>query len=168
MTDCITTKRLRLRPLVAADSDAVVEILNDLEVSRWLVPIPHPFTHADLRIVNADGSNRWPELAAIVMDGTLIGGIGMGPRLGYYLSPHAWGKGLGREAAGAAVDHTFAETETNEIQSGYFEGNCASARILTGLGFRETGRSLAYCTALMHDMLSVDMRIDRSDWQRAA
>jgi len=164
MPDCITTKRLTLRPLTAADGDAIVPILNNLDVSRWLVPIPHPFTHGDLRIVNPDGSGRWPDLAAIDLDGTLIGGIGMGARLGYYLAPEFWGHGLGKEASQAAVHHSFATLGMGAMHAGYFDGNEASRRILTGLGFSETSRGPALCAALQQERLSVSVTLTRAAW----
>lgn len=168
MFDCVTTNRLTLRPLFAADGDVVVPILNRLEVSRWLVPIPHPFTHADLRILNEDGSNRWPDLAAIDLDGVLIGGIAMGARLGYYLAPEFWGRGFGKEAAQGAINYSFATLGVDAMHAGYFDGNEASRRILTVFGFVETGRGPALCAALNEERLSVSVTLTRAAWEARA
>ena len=165
MINEIITKNLLIRPLTAADGDAVVPILNLLEVSRWLVPIPHPFTHSDLRLTDDDGTPRWPSLAAITFQGRLIGGIGMGARLGYYLHPDFWGRGFAKEAATAAVNASFKEFENNEIESGYFVGNAASGRILNGLGFQEIERKDIHCKALNAARASIEMKLTKADWQ---
>lgn len=162
------TNRLIIRPGVAADGDAVVTILNNLDVSRWLVPVAHPFTHTDLRILNEDGSSRWPELAAITLQGRLIGGIGMGTHIGYYLAPDVWGKGYGTESAKAAVTYSFDNLQVETIQSGCFVDNIASFKILSGLGFRKTGSGFAYCAALKTERAHYEMALEHQTWKSAA
>ena len=43
----LTTKRLQLRPPVAADATAITAILNDFEISKWVSVVPVPYTRAD-------------------------------------------------------------------------------------------------------------------------
>lgn len=43
------TARLALRPVAASYEAAVVAGIDDLEVSRWLSVVPHPYTPADFR-----------------------------------------------------------------------------------------------------------------------
>ena len=43
----IETGRLVLRPLEPDDAEAVAVYLGDVEVARWLVRVPHPFTVED-------------------------------------------------------------------------------------------------------------------------
>ena len=164
MTALITTERLLLRPHRAEDGDAVVALLNNLDVTRWLAKVPHPFTHADLRIVNTDGSSRWPNLVAITWDGALIGGIS-GGHLGYWLGQDYWGQGFGYEAARAMRDYQFDVVGVDALVSGYFEGNTASQRILTKLGFVETDRNMLFNTALDRKAPNVDMELARATWE---
>lgn len=163
--DEIRTDRLRLRPYTASDRDAVVAGLNQIAVSRWLAKIPHPFTHDDLKLVGEDGASRWPKLAAIEHEGAVIGGIGGGETLGYWLVPEAHGRGLGFEAAWSMVDYSFRHLAIERIASGVFEGNPASARILEKLGFAETGKGEEMCTALGRELPHTTYALTRDAWE---
>lgn len=166
MIDPLTTKRLVIRPYEEADRQAVVDILGNLEVFRWLAPAPHPFTPGDLRIFNPDGSNRWPDIGAITLGQRVIGGIGVAAHMGYYLTPEHWGKGYGTEAVRAAVDCGFDQLEFSEIRAGCFDGNAASFKILTGLGFEVESRGTSFCTALQKDVTSASLRLKRQTWEK--
>lgn len=163
--DCIQTARLVLRPYLSADADRVVSLLGDFEVSKWLAKIPHPFTHTDLKLTNDDGSSRWPDGAAITLDGVLIGGISCGDHLGYWIAPDHWGRGYASEAAAAAADDFFQRRSDDQLASGYFEGNEASLRILKRLGFHETARYDLYNRAYEAERPNVDMSLSRADWE---
>ena len=164
MSPPIITERLILRPFVAQDGDRVVELLNNFEVTRWLAKVPHPFTHADLRLVNKDGSARWPDLAAITMGDKVVGGISS-DHLGYWIGQPYWGQGIASEAARAMVDYCFQTLGKDALDSGYFEGNAASARILAKLGFSETKRYMFYNRALDREAPNVDMILTRESWE---
>ena len=164
MTAPITTQRLVLRPFRAEDGDRVVELLNNFAVTRWLAKVPHPFTHADLRIVKSDGASRWPDLAAITLNGTIVGGIS-GTHLGYWLGEPFWGQGIAYEAAQAMVRYQFDVMGRDALDSGYFEGNTASQRILAKLGFTETDRYMFFNAALNREAPNVDMILTRATWE---
>ncbi len=163
--DKIKTDRLTIRPYRKADGDFVVSALNNLDVSRWLSAVPHPFEVADLKILGPDGQSRWPNLAAIEDESGMIGGIGGGEQLGYWLTPNAHGKGYGSEAAKAMVHYSFAKTATDRIVSGYFLGNQASKRILTNLGFAVFQEKLAMCKALGKELPVVKLELTRAQWE---
>ncbi|MBM7067613.1 GNAT family N-acetyltransferase [Actibacterium sp. 188UL27-1] len=165
MTRPIQTERLSLRPFVAADGEAVIDLLNDFEVSRWTSAIPHPFTRSDLRIVHPDGSTRWPGLIAVTREDAVIGGVSTRTHLGYWIARSHWGRGYGREAATAVVTMLFDDPSRNSLISGYFLGNEASARILTGLGFRPTGKSQQVCRAQNCVLAHCDMALTRAAWE---
>lgn len=164
----IVTERLVLRPFGAADGARVVELLNDFAVSKWLAKVPHPFTDADLRLVRADGSDRWPELAAITLDGAVVGGISAGAHFGYWVGRDYWGRGIATEAATAMLAYAFNEGARDEISSGVFTGNHASARILDRLGFREESRDFAMSAARGAEVSNVNLRLTRDAWAEAA
>ena len=117
---CIQTARLTLRPFVETDGPKVVSILNDFDVSKWLHRVPHPFTKKDLRILGPKGVSRWPDLAAIECDGTLVGGITTNDHLGYWIDPKCHGQGFATEAARAMVDYTFGRLGCDTLDSGFF------------------------------------------------
>ncbi|MEO1704620.1 MAG: GNAT family N-acetyltransferase [Pseudomonadota bacterium] len=163
----VRTARLRLRPLEEADAPRVVEILNDLSVSRWLSRVPHPFTLSDVRTKDDSGRSNWPGTMAIIHGGRIIGAVGTSSHLGYYLAPEAWGQGFMSEAVSGALAHVFEEQGRDEIVSGYFRGNDASRRILEKHGFRAEGtREMAsLATGIVHDF--TDLRLTRADWEAA-
>lgn len=167
MTRLILTKRLVLRPFTPKDGPRVVALLNDFEVSKWLAVVPHPFTADDLRLMNDDGSERWPDLAAITLGGEVVGGISTGCHLGYWIGRPYWGQGIATEAAVGMLSHVFAEQGRDQIASGYFTGNVASGRILHRLGFRETARNMKANRARGVEVSNVDMTLTRTDWERA-
>lgn len=165
MTQTIKTQRLILRPFVAGDGPAVVRHLNDFEISKWLSVVPHPFTDADLRILNADGTSRWPDLMAIEHAGDIIGAVSAGDHFGFWIGRAHWGQGFASEAAGAALRYKFELLGAPEVQSGVFEGNAASLRVLEKLGFEETGRAPWRCAARDRDLLSIDFTLTRARWE---
>jgi len=167
MPQQIVTDRLVLRPFDRGDGNAVVAVLGDFAVARWLARVPHPFTHADLRLSRDDGASRWPGLAAITLDGAVIGGIGSAGHLGYWLAPALWGRGYATEAARAVVDRFFASGEAETLESGFFEGNAASRRVLDKLGFVETERYMFFNRALGREAPNVDMVLTRAGWEAA-
>ena len=166
MSEILKTERVILRPFTARDTARVIEMLNDLDVSRWLARVPHPFTRTDLRLFDEDGGSRWPELAAIARDGDVIGAVSLRPdHLGYWLGAPFWGQGFGTEAVRAGCSFIFDTFEADQILSGVFEGNTASRRILEGLGFELRERNHVHCAALNCEMRNLDYRLTRARWQ---
>ncbi|WP_420863658.1 GNAT family N-acetyltransferase [Algirhabdus cladophorae] len=165
MISQIVTDRLVMRPLVAADGDRVVEMLNNYSVSQWLARVPFPFSHSDLRILDENGGSRWPGLMGISLDGTLIGGLSCGTDFGYYLTPAFWGRGLATEAGRAVLETYFQQTQANQIGAGYFPNNAPSKRVLDKLGFKYLRRGRQHCTAQGADLDHVEVELTRADWE---
>lgn len=161
----LETARLRLRPVVASDEAAVVAHLNDLAISGWLSPVPHPYTAADFHSFAAEVA--YPGETFTIEDAQGFAGmIGAGFTLGYWLGRRAQGQGYATEAASAVLAMQFAHDEST-VASGYFVGNAASARVLAKLGFRELGRSLKPCRALGQDRPHVDLLLTPADFESA-
>jgi RimJ/RimL family protein N-acetyltransferase len=139
-----------LRPLSAADLDALVRHLNNPRIARWLSDrVPHPYTRED--------GEKWlalrdtfPPLSnlAIECGGELAGGIGLkfgqdierlGAEIGYWVAEPFWGKGIMTEALRAFVAHAFATFPLERISAKVFEGNAGSCRVLEKAGFSLEG-----------------------------
>lgn len=165
MTDAITTERLVIRPFEVADEDVVMAGLNDFEIAKWLAPVPYPFTRNDLRLANDDGTSRWPSLGAICHKGEMIGTISGGQDFGYWLLRAFWGRGFATEAGEAVLGCTFRETDIDEVRSGYFSGNDASAKVLKKLGFTRTGEGMHHCRSQGKDLPHVDLHLTRANWE---
>ena len=141
------TKRLTLRPLVAADEAAVVAAIDDIAVSGWLIPVPHPYSAADFHFFLNEVAAPGEEFVIEDAEG-FVGLVGLSDALlGYWLDPRTHGRGYATEAARCLVAAHFAGGG-GRLASGYFEGNLRSANVLRKLGFVETGRDRRFCTAL--------------------
>jgi len=162
----LSTRRLILRELAVEDLDDVVRIAGDFEVSKWLVPVPHPYTSEDAHAFYRDaGLGSLGLNWAIEFEGRFVGLIGAGPGLGYWLCPSVWGKGLMTEAARAVVDAYFQSNEASEIPSSYFEGNVGSARVLERAGFIETGPGVSFSLARNKEVQTRCMVLTRERWR---
>jgi RimJ/RimL family protein N-acetyltransferase len=145
----LTTARLRLRPLDAADAAPMARLVNDIDVARMTTSVPHPFACADAGRFIArmqEGDPRREAVFAIEhrREG-FMGVVGlhpkatMGPELGYWLGRPFWGRGLMTEAVRAAVDWAHRVWKKPVLESGHFADNPASAGVLIKCGFLYTG-----------------------------
>lgn len=166
MLDMITTERLVLRPYGKADADVLVSGFNDVDVVKWLANPPYPFKRSDMRLTREDGTSRWPDVGAIDYHGRMVGSISAQPHFGFWLLKRVWGLGLATKAGRAMVQAFFTQTKLTKLASGYFEGNAASARVLTKLGFSETGRGLQTCQPQNAVLPFVGLELTRRDWER--
>lgn len=163
----LVTKRLLLRRPQDSDVDAIVGIVGDWEIARRLARVPHPYGQADARFfLDHVVPVEWVWAITLIGFTDLIGAVGLTPEegtgtaeLGYWLSPDCWGRGIMSEAAGALVSYGFEALKLPFIESGYFEENAASGRVLEKLGFTRTGRTMRPCLSVGVDMPSVKMRL---------
>lgn len=151
-TPTLRTARLRLRPFVDEDADALYELHSDAFVLRyWDAP---PWTNperagrfiATCRRLAEEGSGARPAIER-VSDGRFLGWCGLirwnpvyrSASLGYCLGEAAWGRGYATEAAGALLEWAFDTLDLNRVQAETDTRNAASARVLEKLGFRREG-----------------------------
>lgn len=158
---------LTLRRPEPRDSDAIVRICGDAEIAGRLARVPHPYGATDAAFF-LDHVVPYEWVWAITLDGddTLIGVVGLTPEddpasaeLGYWLGREHWGRGIIPRAARAVVAYGFGTLGLSTITSGYFEGNPASGRVLTKLGFVETGRRMGDCLATGDTVPTVRMAL---------
>jgi len=171
----IKTKRLALRPFVAADAPRVRELIGAWAVARMLAVIPYPYPPglAEQWIANHDASRaRGDDFPfAVTLHNRLIGCIGLNEdpqhgrvELGYWIAVSYWGFGYATEAAQAILSFGFGWLGLAGISSRHYEENTGSARVLTKLGFVETGRSLHPCAARKTEVPSVELELTRDSW----
>lgn len=170
----IITARLHLRALVETDCPAIVRYLDDYEVARWLVRVPHPFTLSDAaafvdqsRVTARAGTAA--TLGLVDLGGasdTVIGILALHsldgkPEFGYWLGRPFWGRGLMGEAVEAMLDWAFQALPLDEVSAGAFAGNVASLAIQRRQGFVEIGRSRRLSLAEGHDCEHIDTLLTR-------
>ncbi|MEX0311459.1 MAG: GNAT family N-acetyltransferase, partial [Tateyamaria sp.] len=107
MTDHITTERLTLRTPRMADAAAIASLVGDLDVSRWLTRVPHPYglddAHQFIEAVQNGNGNT-----LLICVGTQpVGCIGTEGQLGYWLGKNHWGRGYAGEACQAMIARHF-------------------------------------------------------------
>ena len=166
----IETARLVLRPLVSEDAPRLVEGLADWQVVKWLAVVPWPYTAEDADwfvganapggTLRAAGEQTWA-IAHREEPGRLVGVMGLGTELGYWLASEAWGRGLATEAARAVLAAHFAQGGAGPVASAWFDGNERSERVLRKLGFEEVGVCPRDCLARGEDVPSHAMRLTR-------
>jgi RimJ/RimL family protein N-acetyltransferase len=140
--------RISLRGLVLSDAATMAQWAADPEFCRaagWSTDL-EPRAHLEFqRKIVLDPPADLLRLG-VEFSGGLVGYVdlhGSEPRrrkLGFLIGERRlWGRGLGRRAAAAALEHGFVRLGLEEIWAEALEANAGSMRILLGLGFRSTG-----------------------------
>jgi RimJ/RimL family protein N-acetyltransferase len=147
----LTTERLTLRPLSAADAPALFEVFSDPDAMRYWSSPPHPDLARTEAMIEAiaegfeDRSNlQWGiERDA---DGSLLGTVTLMPagdqpraELGYILASAHWGRGYGGEAQRRAIAFAFEDLGLHRLEADTHPANESSLRSLERLGFRREG-----------------------------
>ncbi|MGZ5035466.1 MAG: GNAT family N-acetyltransferase [Usitatibacter sp.] len=148
----IELERMRLRPIVDSDVDAIFAIYGDSEVARYLSrPAMGGRGEAEAWVARvhagyADGSSM--ELALERReDGALLGTCllfhfheaSRRAEIGYSLGREHWGRGYMHEALTGLVDYAFGALGLNRLEADIDPRNAASARSLERLGFTKEG-----------------------------
>jgi RimJ/RimL family protein N-acetyltransferase len=149
--DAITTARLRLRPVVTADAEAIRDYRSLAEVARYV-----PFEPMDAAAIAERIAGRWSQTAldaentsvfigvALADSDRVIGDLTvmMGPaehrgaELGWVLHPAHSGHGYATEAAHALLDLCFDELGLHRVTARVDTRNEASLRLADRLGMR--------------------------------
>jgi [ribosomal protein S5]-alanine N-acetyltransferase len=146
MNTILRTPRLILRRPRSDDVVAMHAILRDPLTMRYWSTLPHA-TLAEseawvAKTIDAINAGECDDFF-VEHDGLLIGRVGLLDRneIGFLFSPSVWGKGFAREALQAVIDRAFRERGYEEIRAEADPRNERCVRLLTRLGFRETGRA---------------------------
>jgi len=150
----LETERLVLRAYARDDAADVARLLNDTEMARFLMVIPHPFVEFDARtLVKAAWrrltGGRGFDLLITVKDGgdRPVGSVGVGlhdegsrGELGFWIGRDYWGRGYASEAARRMIDFATETLGVTHITGTAAADNDASLAVLARLGFVESGR----------------------------
>lgn len=146
----LKTERLLLRPYKMSDAGAIANLLNNLEVSRWTVNIPYPYSREDADTFIEKVTESWIAGADATFAITLkemnspIGACGAHLRepgeyeLGYWLGEPYWGKGYMTEAVNALVQYLKGHKQPKRIYAGHAPENPGSENVLLKAGFKST------------------------------
>lgn len=141
----LRTERLLLRPARADDLEAMHAILSDPRAMAYWSSTPHEqidqtrdWLASMLAIRPGEGEDFIVE-----HEGQLIGKAGLWrfPEIGYILHPDHWGHGFAGEALSVVLDRAFDVHGLPKVVADVDPRNTGSLKLLTGLGFHETGRA---------------------------
>lgn len=143
---------LWMSPLVEQDCERCVELLNNREIERRMLTVPHPYGPSEFDGFLARERADQEEHGCPVHFGIrnqsegLAGGFGFqgiepGHRveIGYWLGQPYWGRGFMTSVVAAACDFATGKWNVERISAHVFDGNSASARVLEKNGFRCEG-----------------------------
>lgn len=148
----LLTPRLRLRPPRPEDAEPLVPLCNNINVSRWLERMPHPYTsefsHQVIGQMLAD-EETFIVFAEDRQTGALMGGGNLKRtdtpgrlNTGYWLGEPFWGKGFAAEMLDGLLAHGFGALSAHTVEAHVMTENLSSARLLESRGFQMTGDSL--------------------------
>jgi len=159
----LKTKRLILRPVQRKDISDIVENINNIRVTRWLLVVPYPYARKDAGVwiksqrkaEKEKPSERKNYQFGIELreESRVIGGIGLHKvdrvqgkaEVGYWLGQNYWRNGYGSEALKAMLDFAFKKLRLRKVEAGVFKGNPSSGKLLEKYGFRKEGLKRKAC-----------------------
>jgi ribosomal-protein-alanine N-acetyltransferase len=146
----LRTDRLLLRRFRPGDVDDALAYRDDPEFSRYLPHIPQPFTRRDAEeFVARNIGEPWDSFPtfAVVLDDKVIGTVNFDvvpsqqiAMLGFAIGRQHWGRGIGIEAARAAVGWAFEAFDLAKIWATTDARNVRSQRVMEKLGMQLEGR----------------------------
>ena len=144
-TMVLETARLRLRPRILADAEALHPAYADAELMRWWSSGPHDRIE-QTRAHLAKEAPEWRCWAITLKgDDRAIGFVAAGEKrqgnvseIGYMLLRAHWGGGIAAEAVSGVIDRLFAEGQRRVFADTDPE-NAASRGLLERLGFQLEG-----------------------------
>jgi RimJ/RimL family protein N-acetyltransferase len=145
----LETRRLRLRAPEQRDIPAIAGFCADLDVSRMVTRMPHPYAPEDAedfigRVQAHDPMRERVFLIEHEAEGP-VGMLGFHPgedpfpEMGYWIGKPFWGRGFATEAAEAGLVWARRDWGRKAVMAGHFPDNPASGRVLAKSGFLYTG-----------------------------
>lgn len=181
----LETARVILRAWAQGDIPDLIEGLDDLNVSRWLAFVPHPYTReaaeswiTHCKSLSETGQNQCDYEFAIELKAQhkVIGGVSLTrvSRLhgtaggGIWLNARYQGSGYGTEAFGEKIRFAFEELNLRRLENGFFTGNSASFVMQQRFGYKLEGeRRKAYqCLADGEIKNECITGLLKEEWQR--
>jgi RimJ/RimL family protein N-acetyltransferase len=180
----LETERLILRRPLKKDIPSLIRNINNLEISKWLLVVPHPYTKADAEWwinhckENESQNPRRSYNFGVQLKGEegVIGGVGLSSvdlkngvaDIGYWLGQDYWRKGIVGEANTLLLDYAFNHLGLNRIKIPLFEGNQGSEGMAKFLGarFEKLTDEKVTCKATGEQHREKVYWVHKEDWLR--
>ena len=132
---------IKLRPLRSSEAGRMAELANNEKIARNLRDgFPHPYTLADAENFLSKFTNQDPvTYFGIDFNEEYVGNISLVPcqdiyrmsaEIGYFIGEPFWNKGIVTTAVNLITEYGFQQLGIIRIQTGVFEYNTASQRVL--------------------------------------
>jgi RimJ/RimL family protein N-acetyltransferase len=153
----LTSPRLVLRPLQAADASALARYAGDRRVAEGTRSIPHPLPAGAAEGFIAQAQSPQREEDVWVLDGSVagydsvMGLLSLKPldrqqsQVGFWVAPDFWNAGFASEAVRTIISANPHRSRT--LFAEVFQDNPASAHVLTNAGFDYLGDAEAQSVA---------------------
>jgi RimJ/RimL family protein N-acetyltransferase len=153
----IETKRLILREWKQSDTADLVDGLDNIKVSKWLVFVPHPYTKKDAKKwidkcikddKKGDKRDAYEFAVELKSEKKVIGGVSISKINkfqgtacgGIWINSKYQKQGYGAESFRAKIDFAFNKLKLRRLDNGFLEGNDASFNMQKKLGFKVEGK----------------------------
>ena len=151
----LRTKRLVLRPFVAADAERFALLAGTQRMADTMVSLPHPLSvdvaQREITRFEEEWEARsaatfaiaWSERASELVGGVAIRHIDYAHKhgeLSFWVAELVQREGLGTEAAAAAIDYAFRDLGLNRVCAYHLLRNPISGRVLAKIGMSQEGR----------------------------
>ena len=161
----LKTKRLILREINGKDIRDIQKNINNLDVSKWLLVVPYPYTLKDarwwvdqcLKEYKSKERKKYNFGIELKEERKIIGGIGLDKvdkfqgtaSVGYWLGEDYWKQRYGSEALNEILKFAFNKLKLRRVGAGVFAGNPSSGKLLEKFGAKLEGtkRKGARCKA---------------------
>ena len=180
----LTTKRLILRDITEKDASDLVRNINNLNVTKWLLKVPYPYTMKDAKWYINHSKEKLKQkprteygwAIELKSEKGVIGGCGISKidleqgtaDIGYWIGEDYWRKGYVSEAARRMIDFGFNKLKLRRITIPAYSDNEGSNGLAKHLGFKYEGRlrKAAVCKATgeVHDENLWSLL--RKEWKR--
>ncbi|MBI2499743.1 GNAT family N-acetyltransferase [Candidatus Woesearchaeota archaeon] len=167
----IGTKRLVLRRIEKKDIPDLIQNINNLKVSRYLLAVPYPYTLKDAKwwIAHCKETEKEKPRKSYSFNieskaiKKIVGGIGLIhvdssqgiAEVGYWLGEKYWRQGIMSEALNAILNLAFEKLKLRRINLLAFKENKASNALARNFGFKYEGRkrkaAIAKSTGKIYD-----------------
>ena len=174
----LETPRLLLRPMTVADAPELHRLINDVDIARNTMLIPHPYPDGLAEEWIATHQGKFDSNAEIVFgierreDQALLGVIGIVPEphdqaeFGYWIGKEYWNRGYATEAAAAAIGYAFGTLGVNRVEGLHFLYNPSSGRVMEKCGMRYE-ETLRQARKKWGEYVDVKVyAIVRGDWEK--
>ena len=164
----INTSNLVIKKPNTRDIHALVNELNNWNISKWLVEVPFPYTIND--------ANYWIKKTEedefsfnIYLKNKLIGGISIANKLqnnkwelGYWIGEEYWGNKYALEACEGLIKYFFTNTSNNIIFASHMKDNIKSNKIILSLGFKKIGIGKKYSISRKEEIEDINYQLIKS------